>query len=185
MAVDHHIAFCAARSIDLSNLRHEPVDQRQARFNRSTRAHWQHFASHRARVQELILTGRELTPGGKFIALGAGNCNDLELQRLLDAFDEVHLVDIDLGSLAAACGRQGATGAPGLRLHAPVDLTGIAPIVSGWKRDDTPRLPDVRQAIHASDTALTPDLTGPFDVVLSSCLLSQLVGYATDTLGGD
>src|SRR5688572_33041802 len=105
MAVDHHIAFCAARSIDLSNLRHESVDQRQARFNRSTWAHWQHFAPHRARVQELILTGRELTPGGKLCALGAGNCNDLELNRLLDAFDEVHLVDIDPAALAKAAER--------------------------------------------------------------------------------
>ena len=169
----------------MSNPSSESVHQRQARFNRSTRGHWLHFAPHRARVQELILAGRELTPGGKFVALGAGNCNDLELQRLIDAFDEFHLVDIDPASLAAACERQGVTDAPGLRIHAPVDLTGIAPLVSAWKRDDTPRLPDVRHAIHASDTAVTPDLTGPFDVVLSSCVLSQLVGYATDTLGGD
>jgi hypothetical protein len=169
----------------MANPLDECVDQRQARFNRSTRAHWQHFAPHRTRVQELILTGRELVPGGKFIALGAGNCNDLELRRLLDAFDEVHLVDIDREALSAACERQGVNGAAGLRLHAPVDLTGIAPIVSTWKRTDTPRLPDVRHAIDASDKALTPDLTGPFDVVLSSCVLSQIVGYATDTLGGD
>ena len=162
----------------------ESVDQRQARFNRSTRSHWQHFAPHRARVQELILTGRELTPGGKFIALGAGNCNDLELRELLGAFGEVHLVDLDPAALTAACERQGVSGSPGLRLHAPIDLTGIAGIVSSWKAK-APRLPDVRQAVQASDTAVTPDLNGPFDVVLSSCVLSQLVGYATDALGGD
>jgi hypothetical protein len=36
-----------------------------------------------------------------------------------------------------------------------------------------------------SATAQAPDVGGPFDVVLSSCVLSQLVGYATDALGGD
>src|SRR3954453_17420783 len=65
----------------------ETVAEKQARFNRSTRTHWLHFATHRARVQELILTGRPLARHGNFIALGAGNFNDLDLPRLLDAFE--------------------------------------------------------------------------------------------------
>lgn len=164
---------------------HETVVEKQARFNRSTRAHWLHFAPHRARVQELILTGRELTPGGRFVALGAGNCNDLELNRLLGAFDEVHLVDIDPAALRAAVNRQGVANGPGLRTHAPVDLTGIAEMVSGWRRGHPATMPDVCDAIRASDAAPAPQLGGTFNVVLSSCVLSQLVGYATDALGGE
>jgi hypothetical protein len=162
----------------------ESVFDRQARFNRSTQTHWQHFASHRARVQELILTGRELTPGGKFCALGAGNCNDLELNRLLDTFDEVHLVDIDPAALPAAARRQGVEAHARLRLHAPVDLTGIAETVSQWKTKK-PSLDNVREAVRISDSATSPNLGTSFDVVLSSCVLSQIVGYATDSLGGD
>lgn len=167
----------------MSELPPEPVAQRQARFNRSTRTHWLHFAPHRARVQELILTGRPPGRAGRFCALGAGNCNDLELARLLDAFDEVHLVDIDPAALSAGAERQGVAGAAGLHAHAPVDLTGIADVVSGWK-DAAPSTADVTVAVEQSNAAPTPDLGGAFDVVLSSCVLSQIVGYATDALGG-
>ena len=159
------------------------VAKTQARFNRSTRTHWLHFAPHRARVQELILTGRPSGRSGRFCALGAGNCNDLELVRLLDAFDEVHLVDIDPPALQAAAERQGVAGADGLHLHAPVDLTGIADLVSAW-HGRVPPVAEVATAVRQSAAAPAPDLGGTFDVVLSSCVLSQIVGYATDALGG-
>lgn len=158
--------------------------RRQARFNRSTRTHWLHFAPHRARIQELILTGRPPGRAGRFCALGAGNCNDLELARLVDSFAEVHLVDIDRAALHEAAERQGVSGRDGLRLDAPIDLTGIADVVSGW----TGRVPtraDVAAAVEQSAAASPPaELGGGFDVVLSSCVLSQIVGYATDALGG-
>ena len=158
--------------------------RRQARLNRSTRTHWLHFAPHRARVQELILTGRPPGQIGRFCALGAGNCNDLELARLLDAFAEVHLVDLDPAALSAAAERQGVAGAGGLRLHAPVDLTGIADLVSAWT-GRAPMPAEVGTAVARSAAAPVPDLGGGgFDVALSSCVLSQLVGYATDALGG-
>jgi hypothetical protein len=102
---------------------------------------------------------------------------------LLDAFDEVHLVDIDPKALSAAADRQGVADSAGLNLHAPIDLTGIASRVSEWKTA-LPSLADVRQAVKQSQSAAVPDLGGSFEVVLSSCLLSQLVGYATDALGG-
>lgn len=130
------------------------------------------------------MAGRELTPDGQLCALGAGNCNDLELPRLLDAFDEIHLIDIDPAALKAAADRQAVAGHAGLRLHAPIDLTGIAEIVSGWK-GRKPTVAEVHDAARASDAATGPEIGGPFDAVLSSCVLSQLVGYATDTLGGD
>lgn len=116
--------------------------------------------------------------------MGAGNCNDLELPRLLDQFEQVHLVDIDPAAQNEATERQGVWKHPGLYLHAPTDLTDIAEIVSTWKARP-PTIADVRMAVRVSDAASTPDLGGPFDLVLSSCVLSQLVAYATDTLGGE
>ncbi len=167
--------------IDRSN---ESVVEKQSRFNRSTQAHWLHFTPHRARVQELILTGRTGHKQGRLCALGAGNCNDLELALLLDAFAEVHLLDIDPAAPAQAAQRQGVADHVGLVIHAPVDLTGIADLVSGWKKQ-RPTVADAHVADRQSANAPTPDLKVSFDVVLSSCVLSQIVGYATDALGGD
>jgi hypothetical protein len=96
----------------------------------------------------------------------------------------VHLVDIDPSALSAAADRQRVAAVTRLHPHAPVDLTGIARSVSAWKVGK-PTLADVRHAIRDSQTMRLPDLGTHFDVVLSSCLLSQLVGYATDGLGGD
>ena len=66
----------------------------QARFNRSTRDHWPHFASHRDWIERLLVADG-LGGGGRLCVLGAGNCNDLDLPALAEAFDEIHLVDLD------------------------------------------------------------------------------------------
>ena len=43
----------------------------------------------------------------------------------------------------------------------------------------------MRDAAREAVRSPPPDLGGPFDVVLSPCLLSQLTGYASDVLGKD
>jgi hypothetical protein len=156
----------------------------QAKANRSTREHWDYFASHRAQIQSLLLPeiGATATASPRLCVLGAGNCNDIDLNALAAAFAEVHLVDIDGEALEAAVRRQRLPGAPGIRLHGGVDLTGIADVFPAWEK----RPPESGQVEAASKRALervVPDVGGPFDVVLSPCLLSQLVGYASDVLG--
>ena len=42
---------------------------------------------------------------------------------------------------------------------------------------------EIDECIRRVATAPLPALGGPFDVVLSPCVLSQIVGYANDTLG--
>jgi hypothetical protein len=61
----------------------------QAKLNKSSAAAWEPFTSHREKVTAL-LTGS--AAGGRLCVLGAGNCNDLDLARLLLAYAEITLV---------------------------------------------------------------------------------------------
>ena len=158
-----------------------PVRDMQERFNLSTRSHWQHFAAHREQVEQLLLPDCS-HPAGRVCVLGAGNCNDLDLCRLAGRFEEIHLVDLDPSAIAQAVRRQGVEGSPKIRLHAPVDLTGVAEALGSW-RGRTPTSGEIASVIRRASAAPHPPLGGPFDVVLSPCILSQIVGYARDTLG--
>ena len=82
--------------------------------------------------------------GGRICVLGAGNCNDLDLRALQRDFAEVCLADLDREALDAALARQRPSAAR-LFVHAPCDL-------------DAPAL----------------DLDGPFDLVLSAGVLTQM-----------
>jgi hypothetical protein len=156
----------------------------QAEANRSTRAHWHYFASHRTQIEKLVMPDLLAGVGGakRLCVLGAGNCNDVDLKALLEAFAQITLVDIDGPALAEALRRQGVEGAAEVRVCGGVDLTGIAELFPAWEQ----ARPDVESVTAGAKRALgaaAPDVGGPFDVVLSPCLLSQLVGYASDVLG--
>jgi hypothetical protein len=159
--------------------------QTQAKYNRSTRDHWDHFAAHRRRVTELLApTDDALSVGrsGRLCVLGAGNCNDLELPRLLEHFARVTLVDIDPAAIAAAVERQGVASDPRIELRGGVDLTALAGVLAGWPvspPDDT----QIDAALRQSHVADLPDVGGPFDVILSPCILSQICLFVEDTLG--
>ena len=163
--------------------RSKAVDS-QAQANRSTRDHWRYFASHRAQIQGLILpeVGEAPPDGRRLCVLGAGNCNDIDLKALTEAFKEVHLVDLDAPALEAAVERQGVKGLPRVKLHGGVDLTGIAELFPKWEKAPPTPAEVEAGAARALDWSTLP-LGGPFDAVLSPCLLSQLVGYASDVLG--
>lgn len=151
----------------------------QARQNRSTAGQWDLFASHRRALERLLVPER---PGSRLCVLGAGNCNDLDLAYLLDACAEVHLVDIDAAALERAATRQGVAGRPGLRLHAPVDLTAVAGELSAW--GGLPPIPAALNAcIRTVLDAPLPTPGGPFDLVLSPCVLSQTIDPVLRLLG--
>lgn len=168
----------------LDRTTHSKAIQSQSKANRSTRDHWAWFASHRAEIQKLLLpdVGRPVSDAPRLCVLGAGNCNDIDLSVLVQSFAEVHLVDIDAAALHDAVERQGVAGAKPLRLHGGIDLTGIAELVPLWEKQP-PGAAEVKSAARRAAHAAAPALGGPFDVVLSPCLLSQLCGYATDVLG--
>jgi hypothetical protein len=60
-----------------------------------------------------------------------------------------------------------------VRLHAPVDLTGIAPSLAQWS-EAMPSPQEVCRVAQMAQQEALPKL-GEFDVVLSPCVLSQLI----------
>lgn len=153
----------------------------QLRGNADSAAHWRIAAPHRRRVMQLIEQAAPAA-GGRVCILGAGNCNDLELLRLGERFAEVTLVDLDRDALNRAVARQGLSDATGLRLHGGYDITGV------WDE-----LHQVSQVRHDSATierlvcqAVAPtvsDLTPPYEVVVSTCVLSQLLQSVIAAVG--
>jgi hypothetical protein len=153
------------------------LEDEQSRMNASTRGQWDWYAAHRRQIERLIVpTGR----GGRICVLGAGNCNDLDLRWLVEAYSEVHLVDIDPASLDRAVKKQGVN-ADRVFFHAPVDLTGVADQSRGWVGRSVTQT-EVDEAMRAVE--LTVIGGGNFDVVLSPCVLSQLLCGVRDLLGG-
>ncbi len=91
--------------------------------NRQGRHAWERFAVHRSHVMQLLLSRAQ--PELTLCILGPGNLNDVELGPLVSVYREVHLVDIDEAAVCHGLERQGFSGSPRIRVHSPVDLTGI------------------------------------------------------------
>src|SRR5260370_28026752 len=82
---------------------------------------WALYADHRAHFTEGLLScARQL--GGRLCLLGAGQCNDVDLERLAEAFSEIPLVGICSAALAPAVTRPPPSVRARLHRHAPIDL---------------------------------------------------------------
>jgi hypothetical protein len=143
---------------------------------------WALYAAHRARFTAALLESARGV-GGRLCVLGAGLCNDVDLERLAETFSEIHLVDLDAKSLARAAARQTEAVRARLHRHAPFDLSGLSPRrLARWKRVP----PTVDELTVASDAALATTLArlpGPFDVVASACVLTQMSFSLRTALG--
>jgi hypothetical protein len=105
--------------------------------------------------------------------LGAGNAYDLDLERLASVFREIHLVDIDEAALARAYARQDAATRARLVLHGAIDLSGLFERLDAWRKFEvTPA--DVASYPEIASNRIVAALAGPFDVVVSACVLTQM-----------
>lgn len=156
--------------------------RRQAGFNAASRGQWDGFAEHRRRVSALLGEGAgpERT---RLCVLGAGNGNDLDLPGLLASCREVHLVDLDADALESAASRQGAADHRGLHRHGGVDLTGMIDRLAAWSPLSTIGPNDLEALANWPSAQVARTLPGPFDVVGSTCVLTQLLDTAARALG--
>ncbi|HEX3694997.1 MAG TPA: hypothetical protein VH374_06365 [Polyangia bacterium] len=120
-------------------------------------------------------------PNRRLCLLGAGRCNDVDLNALLASFSEIHLVDIDAAALNAAVGRVPASARQRLPRHAPVDLSGLSHRLTAWKKKP-PTLTEIQTNSTATVAANVAHLPGPFDVVVSACMLTQMSFHLSDVL---
>jgi hypothetical protein len=159
----------------------EAIEEQRA-SNRSGMAYFGDFENHRRHLTALAIG---VTPEGsseRLCVLGAGNTNDLDLEALLRHFAEVHLVDLDRAALERAMERVPAELRPRCVLHAPVDLGGLLEKLERWAAMRV--TPDeLIQHPGAVSRAVNQAIGGPFSVVLSACLLSQLQFSALQVLG--
>jgi hypothetical protein len=117
--------------------------------NRLTRGDWQPFAKHRQRVSELLMNAAGSHGEPTLCVLGAGNGNDLDLSLLSQRYRRITLVDIDRLALENCLARQVNEVQQRIELIGDVDLSGLlAPLERTF---------------------------GGFDVVASTCLLTQLI----------
>ncbi len=130
---------------------------------------WQRFAPHRARLMQLV---EEAGAGGRLAVLGAGNGADLELEFLTERFDEVHLIDIDAPSLQRAKERHRLARPERVVLRGGVDLSGFMEQLDAWG-ETFPEPAQLGQSAVRAAQQLSASL-GRFEVVLSTCVLSQL-----------
>jgi hypothetical protein len=136
----------------------------QQRRNLFTRASWNEYAGYRQKLMAL-LEGRS----GNVCVLGAGNCNDIDLQLLSRLFERITLVDIDMQAVGEAVMRQGpCRNIAGVK----ADVSGVFGILAA----DAPgkcrlAIECLRQRRQTGQRCSI----GPFDVVISSCLLTQIL----------
>jgi len=156
--------------------------QLQLEFNRASRDGWQHFTGHREKVTQLLCSGA--TPEmSRLCVLGAGNVNDLGLRTLLQSFREVHLVDLDAQALDDGVTRQGFIESPAVCRHGGADVTGMLDTLATWSSSTAIQPTDVIACVEEPIRRLGSALPGPFDVVASTCLLSQLMGAVVRAVG--
>jgi len=147
--------------------------EEQRGSNASAVPHFDAFAGHRAHLTELALSGVSPGSGARLCVLGAGNCYDLELDRLAGVFAEIHLVDLDPAALARARDRVTETLRSKITCHAPLDLTGLFDRLERWRSFQV-QPAELFEHPGRTAQAIAQKLPGPFDVVLSACVLSQM-----------
>lgn len=165
-----------------------PVLPVERHLNAQTMGLWEAYASHRDHVMRAIDSAVRALPNGtgcrSLCILGAGNLNDVELPRLTQVFKRITLIDLDRAALTTAVERQLGTGcqeSAQITVLAPVDLSGVAESVF-LRRSLPGSLPAIATRLaQRPSTILTdrPDLVGRFDVVVSPCVVSQLMAQVT------
>jgi hypothetical protein len=144
--------------------------EHQARVNRNVARNREWYAGHRARVTALVT---EASRGGDLCVLGAGNGSDLDLPALAARFETIHLVDVDGEALARCCDSAPAALRPRLIAHPGVDLSGFTARLDDWG-EAFPAEAELGQAAQPAIHGILRDLGRTFDVVVSTCALSQL-----------
>ena len=155
----------------------------QSLSNRSAAGHAHHFAEHRERLTREIVARRPAAGApARLCLLGAGNAHDVDLAALAAVFDEIHLVDIDRDAVDDARRRAPPETAARLVLHAPVDVSGVFDVMEGWSRA-APGAAELRTVAERAVAGVCASLPGPFDLVVSCCLLTQLQLVLLEVIG--
>lgn len=154
--------------------------EEQAHRNLRSRHAWEQYRAHRERVTELLVPPATPARPARLCVLGAGNCNDIDLGRLADCYQQMHLVDLDEEALEFAVERQPPDVRRRLVTHGGVDVTGALTALDG-----PPPLGEVNidGLARSLSRQIALDLPAPFQAVASVGLLSQLIDTLASVVG--
>ncbi len=145
----------------------------QSKRNADSRDGWECFASHRAHVTRLLLNPTDAADSSLCV-LGAGNCNDIDLQQLAAAYSQIDLVDIDGDAIVNGVARQGVAANEAIHCHS-IDVTGVANLLSAWEPSSPASAGEVVACIQTAKQSRLEFDNRQFTTVASVCLLSQLL----------
>ena len=148
--------------------------------NNEARSSWELFQHHRGIVTNLLLE-EAVNPPCSLCVLGAGHCNDINLAKLLEKYEKITLADIDLASLQHGIQQQLPSGHERIEF-AHADLSNQYQLLE--QIEASPKGPSTVQLaqLKASSTFTQIPELGKYDVVASTCLLSQILKKIVMTL---
>lgn len=174
--------------------------------NRRSAQMFEDFSMHREMMSGVIqqcldalpqASNRDPGESGKLPTLtvwGAGNTNDLDLPAICARFEIVQLIDLDLESLQRASQRPDLSDADRakLRLVGNCDSTGLLPQLASLAKGSGDVASDPTASFIADAAQARPRILPAgdadilkTDVVVSACMLSQLIDSVFKTLGDD
>jgi hypothetical protein len=134
---------------------------------------------HRIETRRLVLRAAEQVAPARALVLGAGQCAEIPLAEIAARFARVTLNDIAREPLETALAGVDAASRTKITLHVE-DLTGVVERLFGRIRERIASARDAAAASAAMSRLLDarrrrrPAIAGPFDLVIASCVLSQL-----------
>jgi len=141
------------------------------------------FDQHRQRVMHLLKrVARE--KAGRLCVLGAGNCNDLQLDELLIAFELIVLVDIDQAAVKSAVAHSiPETQRDRIHVADSTDVSGVFEYLQAIDKNDLHTIQTSHLLHLLSRQQHIP--MAPFDCIASTCLLSELIDSVFLAMGGN
>jgi hypothetical protein len=112
--------------------------------------------------------------GKTICVLGPGNGNDIELGELARDFEKVSLLDLDEEAVGRAVSRLSQDEARRVERHCPVELSGVLRELESWRARRRRTDAEISAVKRSAMTAPRPAV-GSFDVVASTCILTQLI----------
>lgn len=145
---------------------------------------WRNAANHREQISKLLIGSTRVTQPTLCI-WGAGPCTDLDLESLINHFDITTLVDLDDDTMKDGLRIRGLDSSEKIKTIGGLDLTGVSDLIANYKSGKTEDKEQRMGQILRTAIDYRTDRLERYDVVASTCLLSQLQNHITENVGED
>ncbi|MDG1874756.1 MAG: hypothetical protein P8J27_12645 [Mariniblastus sp.] len=143
---------------------------------------WINSTGHRNQIRMLIESATQQKSNPTLCVLGAGACNDLDLPSLLGIFSQITLVDLDGESVQRALEKRQLAPSNQISLVSDLDVSGVYALLKQYgEHPSAELLAKIKRVV--TDVKLS-DLQ-QYDVIVSTCMLSQLQNHVFENCQND